>query len=66
MSAEIIKVYKQDVPSLRFIGKRYGDKDRVNRTFGKYWGDWHQNVSNVLGKNTGFFSLIFIRYLWFI
>jgi hypothetical protein len=43
MSAEITKVYKQDVPALRFIGKKYGDKDRVDGMFGKYWGDWHQN-----------------------
>jgi hypothetical protein len=43
MGAEIIKVYKQDVPALRFIGKKYGDKDRVDGMFGKYWGDWFQN-----------------------
>jgi predicted transcriptional regulator YdeE len=43
MSAEITKVYKQDVPALRFIGKKYGDSDRVDGMFGKYWGDWHQN-----------------------
>ena len=43
MSAEIIKVYKQDVPVLRFIGKKYRNKDRVNGDFGKHWGDWHQN-----------------------
>jgi predicted transcriptional regulator YdeE len=49
MSAEITKVYKQDVPTLRFIGKKYGNKDRVDGMFGKYWGDWHQN---------GWFSLL--------
>jgi hypothetical protein len=38
MSAEIIKTYKQEVPALRFIGKKYGDKDRIDGTFGKYWG----------------------------
>jgi hypothetical protein len=43
MSAGIIKTYKQEVPALRFIGKKYGDKDRVDGMFGKYWGDWHQN-----------------------
>jgi len=43
MSAEIIKVYKQEVPALRFIGKKYGDKDRIDGMFGKYWGDWFQN-----------------------
>ena len=43
MSAEITKVYKQDVPALRFIGKKYGDDDRIDGMFGKYWGDWFQN-----------------------
>jgi hypothetical protein len=43
MSAEIIKTYKQEVPALRFIGKKYGDKDRIDGMFGKHWGDWHQN-----------------------
>lgn len=36
--SEIIKVYRQSVPTLRFIGKKYGDSDRVNGTFGKQWG----------------------------
>ena len=43
MSAEITKVYKQDVPTLRFIGKKYGDNDRVDGMFGKQWGDWFKN-----------------------
>jgi len=43
MSVEIVKVYKQDVPTLRFIGKKYGDNDRIDGGFGKYWGDWFQN-----------------------
>ena len=43
MSAEITKVYTQDVPALRFIGKKYGNNDRVNGMFGKLWGDWFQN-----------------------
>jgi predicted transcriptional regulator YdeE len=43
MSVEITKVYKQDVPALRFIGKKYGDNDRVDGMFGKVWGDWFQN-----------------------
>lgn len=38
--AEIIKVYRQSVPSVRFIGKIYGDSDRVDGGFGKQWGDW--------------------------
>ena len=43
MNAEIIKVYEQNVPALRFIGKKYGNNDRVNGSFGKHWGDWFKN-----------------------
>jgi predicted transcriptional regulator YdeE len=43
MSTEIVKMYKQDVPALRFIGKKYGDNDRIDGMFGKHWGDWFQN-----------------------
>jgi hypothetical protein len=43
MSFETTKVYRLEVPSLRFIGKKYGDKDRVDGMFGKYWEDWFQN-----------------------
>jgi len=39
---EIIKAYRQSVPALRFIGKKYGDSDRVNGGFGKQWGDWFE------------------------
>jgi len=61
MNAEIIKVYKQDVPALRFIGKKYGDNDRVDGMFGKYWGDWYENgwfdiIEKQTDKN---FKLIF-------
>lgn len=41
--AEIIKTYRQEVPALRFIGKKYGDGDRVDGGFGKCWGDWFAN-----------------------
>ncbi len=40
---EIIKIYKQHVPALRFIGKKYGDQDRVNGGFGVKWGEWFSN-----------------------
>ena len=53
MSVEITKVYKQEVPALRFIGKKYGDNDRVNGMFGKLWGDWFQNGwFDVIAKQT--------------
>lgn len=40
---EIVKTYKQSVPALRFIGKKYGDADRVNGTFGAKWDEWFRN-----------------------
>ena len=41
--AKIIKVYKEHLPMLRFIGKRYTDADRVGGGFGHKWGEWFQN-----------------------
>jgi hypothetical protein len=40
---EIIKTYRQSVGAMRFIGKKYGDGDRVNGTFGVKWGEWFEN-----------------------
>lgn len=40
---EIINTYRQSVPALRFIGKKYGDKDRVNGTFAHQWSEWFSN-----------------------
>lgn len=37
---KIIKHYKQDIPSVRFVGLKYGEKDRVNGGFGHLWGEW--------------------------
>lgn len=34
--AEIIKTFKESVPAMRFIGKKYPD-------FGGWWGDWFSN-----------------------
>jgi len=42
MAFEIIKTYKERFPSLRLIGKRYTDDDRVDGSFGAKWGEWHQ------------------------
>ena len=39
MMANIIKTYSQDLPAIRFIGKKYGDEDRVNGSFGTKWGE---------------------------
>ena len=41
--AEITKVYKQNVGAMRFIGKRYGENDRIDGSFGALWGDWFTN-----------------------
>ena len=43
MAAEIIKTYIQNVPALRFIGKKYGNEDRINGSYGKLWDDWFKN-----------------------
>lgn len=34
---ELIKTYTQDMPATRFIGRKYGDADRVNGSFGQRW-----------------------------
>ncbi len=34
--AEIIKTFKESVPAMQFIGKKYPD-------FGGWWGDWFSN-----------------------
>ncbi len=40
---EVIKVYRQSMPAARFIGKKYGDADRVDGGFGQQWHAWMQN-----------------------
>jgi len=41
--AEITKVYKEHLPALRLIGKRYGEADCKNGSYGHLWGEWFQN-----------------------
>lgn len=41
--AEIIKVYREHLPPVRFIGKRYTNADRLNGNFGHKWREWYQN-----------------------
>jgi hypothetical protein len=43
MGFSIVKIYKESLPDLRFVGKRYVDADRVNGSFGAKWGEFHQN-----------------------
>ena len=40
---KVVKAYRQSVPATRFIGKMYGDKDRVNGGFGKQYEEWFNN-----------------------
>lgn len=37
---EIIRSYRQSIPAVRFIGKKYGDSDRVDGSYGARWMDW--------------------------
>jgi len=39
---KVIKAYRQSVPATRFIGKMYGDEDRVNGGFGKQYDEWFE------------------------
>jgi hypothetical protein len=42
--AEIIKTYKEKLPALRLIGKRYTNEDRdKGGGYGGKWGEWFQN-----------------------
>ncbi len=44
MSAEIIRVAREHLPALRFIGKCYTDADRgPDGGFGNRWGEWFAN-----------------------
>jgi predicted transcriptional regulator YdeE len=43
MAVEIRRVYKEHLPAVRFVGKLYANKDRVNGSFGSHWGEWFQN-----------------------
>lgn len=38
--AEIIKTYIQQVPALRFIGRKYTEEDKVNGSFHAKWSEW--------------------------
>lgn len=41
--AEIVNAYRQSMPAMRFIGKKYGDEDRIDGSFGAKWGEWFNN-----------------------
>lgn len=37
---EVIRTYRQSIPAIRFIGKKYSDEERIDGSFGPYWGEW--------------------------
>ncbi|MCL2697943.1 MAG: hypothetical protein FWE74_07665 [Oscillospiraceae bacterium] len=42
--AQIIKTYKETLPTLRLIGKRYSNADRDEHGgYGAKWGEWFEN-----------------------
>lgn len=42
--AEIINVYREYSPALRFIGKRYSNADRgIDGSYSEKWCEWFQN-----------------------
>ena len=43
MAVSIVKVYRESLPNLKFIGKRYTNDDRVDGMFGAKWGEWFEN-----------------------
>lgn len=46
--AEIVKVYRQAIPAVKFLGKKYGDEDRVNGSFAACWEQWLQEKWHVM------------------
>jgi len=42
---EIIKIYRQNINALRFIGKKYDNADRADGSFGvkSKWDEWFEN-----------------------
>jgi predicted transcriptional regulator YdeE len=52
--AEIVNVYRQAVPAVKFIGKKYSDEDRVDGSFGACWQLWFQQQwFNVIDEAAG-------------
>lgn len=39
---QIVKTYKQGIPTMRFIGIKYGDEDRTNGGFSLKWEEWFE------------------------
>jgi hypothetical protein len=40
--SNIVKVYKESIPPLAFVGRKYHDAERQNGGFGHLWTQWFQ------------------------
>lgn len=43
MRTEIKRVYREALPKMKLVGKRYGEADKVNGFFGQKWSEWFAN-----------------------
>lgn len=52
--AEIKRVYRQHMPAVKFVGKRYLESDKQNGTFAHLWSEWfRRNLFAPLKLNDG-------------
>lgn len=67
MTATITKTYKEHLPSVRFIGKRYTNADKgIDGGFGNKWSEWFENgwfneleqLGNLEGVENGHIGLM--------
>lgn len=70
--AEIVKCYVQDVPAVRLIGKKYGNKDRVEGGFGHLWDKWTKDrqfdvLKQLSGRLSGLYedADAYIAYMYY-
>ena len=56
MATRIIKAFEETHPALRFIGKKYTNKDRVNGSYAAKWQEWFKEgyfkPLDLLGETT--------------
>lgn len=50
MAAEIIRTYKQSIPAMRFIGKKYSDSSHWSEWFANDWFTLIENTMDKTGK----------------
>ena len=49
MSAEIVKVYREELPPMRFIGKKYTADDFIDSNIGDKWEEWFHTDNDWFG-----------------